>query len=382
MNTIIHLGISIVLLIYCCATVEGNDQVDISKIQKSVVIVETKSGIEAGAGSGFIIYLEGKYWMVSNEHVLRGGLPLKMRLLNGRSLTASGEIKVAQTQDLIAIGLAETDLDSVALSNKEPVINDKVFVVGNSDGSGVATFLEGKVVGVGPDEIEVDAQFVGGNSGSPVLDEKRNVLGVATYAVLDRDPEEWIKAGTRFEEVRRFAVRPMKVKWQEIQSKDYFVRADALNDLEVLVDDLFQIYAAGPSSSYRYSKASASRRYAGNKRMSVLASDIALARSAFVSARNEVINAAHAMREMVKSDYRDISSESILKMKKELEKQAYAKYCEAIDKMLAEVNALVEGNRWLVPRLERDASISLFIISKMSEVSMSIENPLLLDNYR
>jgi len=94
-----------------------------------------------------------------------------------------------------------------------PDIGDPVVVLGNSDGRGVVTEIRGKVIGVGPREIEVDAAFVIGNSGSPVLDRHGRVIGIATYLRDCRDDEDWSKADTRFNGIRRFALRLLGTRW-------------------------------------------------------------------------------------------------------------------------------------------------------------------------
>ena len=62
-------------------------------------------------------------------------------------------------------------------------IGDRIVVVGNRLGGGVATQTSGQVLGVGPTRIEVNANFEPGNSGSPIFSTALNeVVGVATYA--------------------------------------------------------------------------------------------------------------------------------------------------------------------------------------------------------
>ena len=46
-------------------------------------------------------------------------------------------------------------------------IGDDVVVLGNSGGGGVITSIPGKVVGVGPDRIEVSAEFIQATPGAP-----------------------------------------------------------------------------------------------------------------------------------------------------------------------------------------------------------------------
>ena len=95
-----------------------------------------------------------------------------------------------------------------------------IAVFGNSDGGGGATELYGKVTGVGADLVEVSAEFVSENSGSPVLNLDMEVIGIASY-VRTSQPSR-MKEGTQFEnKVRRFCFRLNKVRWARVNWKKY-----------------------------------------------------------------------------------------------------------------------------------------------------------------
>ena len=103
------------------------------------------------------------------------------------------------------------------LANKDyymPDIGEAVTILGNSDGRGVVTEIRGHILGVGPQQIEVDAPFVAGNSGSPVLNRVGRVVGVASYLRNCRDNADWSKRNTRYNGVRRFALRLSGIRWQ------------------------------------------------------------------------------------------------------------------------------------------------------------------------
>ena len=71
------------------------------------------------------------------------------------------------------------NIPSLSIKKETPVIGDKITVHGNSGGGGVVTRIQGKVLGVGPNLVEVDAEFVQGNSGCPILSDSLEVVGVA-----------------------------------------------------------------------------------------------------------------------------------------------------------------------------------------------------------
>lgn len=42
------------------------------------------------------------------------------------------------------------------------------------------------------------------------------MIGLATYATLRKDPSDWVKEGTRFNDVRRYAVTFNSVEWEDV----------------------------------------------------------------------------------------------------------------------------------------------------------------------
>ena len=162
------------------------------------------------AGSGFVVRDGGRPYLFTNTHVVRSGAVMAYRL-DGTRL-ALGPRDDAVGRDMTRFALAG-DVPAFDLAAGVPDIGDPVVVLGNSDGRGVVTEIRGKVIGVGPREIEVDAAFVVGNSGSPVLDRNGRVIGIATYLRDCRNDEDWSKVDTRFNGIRRFALRPLGTRW-------------------------------------------------------------------------------------------------------------------------------------------------------------------------
>lgn len=126
---------------------------------------------------------------------------------------------------------------------------ENVYVFGNSDGKSVATDLFGKITGVGPKDIEVSVPFVHGNSGSAVLNEQGEVVGVATYAIRpDTNPEDWTKEGSRFSDVRRFAVRLVNVEWKSMKYEVFYkVCIESERKRQKDADILPQVFATFPN---------------------------------------------------------------------------------------------------------------------------------------
>lgn len=163
------------------------------------------------SGSGFVVRDGGRPYLFTNAHVVQRGSVIAQRL-DGTRLRL-GPRDDAVGRDMVRFALADESAPAFDLAAGVPNIGDPVVVLGNSDGRGVVTEIRGKVIGVGPREIEVDAAFVVGNSGSPVLDRHGRVIGIATYLRDCRNDEDWSKIDTRFNGIRRFALRLLGTRW-------------------------------------------------------------------------------------------------------------------------------------------------------------------------
>ena len=181
---------------------------------KSVVVIEGDHMV----GTGFLAEFKGKRVIFSNAHVLFGNRILRFRTVAGKELQHT-RINICRDRDIVAYELLENAEDLTWLGIHQDMGNvtnqETVVVFGNSAGAGVVTTLRGKMLGIGPDKIEIDAAFVEGNSGSPIIAYPYNaVVGMATYAT--QTPEvDWTTLSTRFVEVRRFGVRIDNVGWDD-----------------------------------------------------------------------------------------------------------------------------------------------------------------------
>jgi len=189
---------------------------------------------EQGTGSGFIALRNGKPTLFTNTHVVAGNRTLEAQTIGGEKLNLTG-MEVAEKFDVSVI-----DQDTIAdgfeiVDNLESEvrIGDPVIVLGNSVGSGVATEIHGKVTGIGPELVEVDAKFVQGNSGSPVIHaETGKVIGIATFIVV-RELEDVGKDSRFHKRERRFAYRLDTVPgWEPVNWAVFVDQAGKLAAIE------------------------------------------------------------------------------------------------------------------------------------------------------
>ena len=152
-----------------------------------IVLIEGDKGV----ATGFLATIRNIEVVVTNLHVLGDNERLVVRPLGGGTLTWSGIIG-AVGSDIALLRVAKPTGQTPVLKLAEDVvktakIGDPVVVVGNRLGGGVATQATGRIKGLGPARVEVDAKFQPGNSGSPIFDTGiQQVVGVATYVSTAR----------------------------------------------------------------------------------------------------------------------------------------------------------------------------------------------------
>ncbi|HWB60302.1 MAG TPA: serine protease [Chthoniobacteraceae bacterium] len=205
----------------------------------SIVFVSGKDA----AGSGFIASIQGKNYLVTNAHVAAGVHDATFKTLNDTTVRG-GVSSLAVGRDLFCVAVATGGqplpvMDDMA---QNAAIGDEVVVLGNAEGQGVVNLITGRITGIGPDRVEVDAPFVPGSSGSPIIHLKSGkVIGVATYMAikyLDPATQEILPHPI----VRRFGFRLDNVKqWQMVDTKAFAAQAAEMENIETLTEDLYGV---------------------------------------------------------------------------------------------------------------------------------------------
>ena len=197
-----------------CGSGNGGVSPRFEQVKRCVALVHAYSHV----GSGFLVKMDGKKYVMTNDHVARSAGPLEMVLVDGTKLKL-GAFSLASDRDLARFEVIGYDGDCLEFSKRIPNDGEKVWVYGNSSGDDVITCLPGRVTGVGNRVIKIDAEFVGGNSGGPILDSEGKVLAVSTY--VQPGNSDWKAKGTQFEQIRRFGVRAVGVNWVSIDREKY-----------------------------------------------------------------------------------------------------------------------------------------------------------------
>jgi len=198
--------------------------------QDSIVFV---TGSE-GAGSGFIVTAGTTNYLFTNAHVAAGIKDASFTALDGTVMQGyAPSVAVGEDLFLMKLPLGGKGFHLMLDVEKNVSIGDPVVVLGNAQGAGVVNTLIGKIVGIGSNLVEVDAPFVPGNSGSPIIDLKSGkVIGIATYMMFDP-----FGAGGfgifGSQKVRRFGYRLDSVKaWQPVDWDGFRAQAASMQEIE------------------------------------------------------------------------------------------------------------------------------------------------------
>ncbi len=140
---------------------------------------------DIGRGTGFVAKMHGRFFIVTNEHVLSGEKKLTITGMDGTKYPVDGALYGAKDYDVAILQIPDNLAKYYLEIDQDPQTDTKageaVTVAGNADGIGVPAQAHGTLVGIGPDKVEVTAQFVHGNSGSPIIYRPTGqVIGIAT----------------------------------------------------------------------------------------------------------------------------------------------------------------------------------------------------------
>ncbi|MGF1483267.1 MAG: serine protease [Opitutales bacterium] len=203
---------------------------------------------EAGVGSGFFCTIRDIPFAVTNIHVLAGNQRFKILTIDGDEV-APMAIAIAQDHDIALIRVDASQvpetLELMDSPSRNVSLGDRVIVPGNESGQGVVTQVKGKVKGIGPQQIEVDARFVTGNSGSPILHAQTGkVIGVATYLITYRTDDVRNRAGKS--DTRWLGYRIDSVKnWEPVAWQRFVHEAKEFSKIERTTDELYAYLSDG-----------------------------------------------------------------------------------------------------------------------------------------
>ena len=174
----------ILLIMTCGFFVLFNDNDNIDKIKKSVVKINVydKSGELLQTGSGFIVFK--KNILVTNAHVITGGITVDAISEDDKKLFVNGAIYYNQDEDIAILKLNnQNDISPLKISKKYNS-GDKVLAIGSPLGikNSVSDGIISNILEDGT--IQHTAPISSGSSGGALVNSKGQVIGMNTASLI------------------------------------------------------------------------------------------------------------------------------------------------------------------------------------------------------
>jgi len=183
------------ILVLACAIIAGSTIANadeklvdlVKKVKPSVVLIETfdKDSKPIGRGSGF--FIDNKGSLITNHHVIEGAYSATIKTSAGKEYPVQGIVAKDTEADIVklVVNLPDANITFLNLSENVPSEGEDIFVIGNPLGlkstvsSGIVSAVRdipafGKI-------LQITAPISPGSSGSPVINSKGEVIGIATF---------------------------------------------------------------------------------------------------------------------------------------------------------------------------------------------------------
>jgi tetratricopeptide (TPR) repeat protein len=157
-------------------------------ISIAVILNYDPQGKVISQGTGFFLNKEGD--LVTNYHVFQGASRSEIRLSDGQVFPVKKIVAEDPEGDLmrVAIDIPGKMVHSLPLSPTLPEVGERILVIGNPLGldqtvsDGIVSSIR-EIPGFGK-MVQMTAPISPGSSGSPVLNMKGEVVGVATFLIV------------------------------------------------------------------------------------------------------------------------------------------------------------------------------------------------------
>ncbi|MBA7579907.1 tetratricopeptide repeat protein [Candidatus Atribacteria bacterium 1244-E10-H5-B2] len=219
----------------------------IKRIEPSTVIIFTYNdkGEFLKLGSGFFISQNGN--IITNYHVLKGASSAEVKTSGGKTYPITYIVAEDEQSDIIrlSVNIPSKYVHPLSLSATVPEVGERILVYGSPLGlektvsDGIISAIR-EVPGYGK-LIQITAPISPGSSGSPVLDMKGEVIGIATFQIVEGQslnfaiPSERIAKLNLIEEERTFTTEEL-FRQEEKSKKDSDYAYEAVNKALYFID--------------------------------------------------------------------------------------------------------------------------------------------------
>jgi tetratricopeptide (TPR) repeat protein len=203
----------------------------VKKIEPSTVVILTydKDGKIIGQGSGFFISEEGD--IITNRHVLAGAHRAEVKTSSGKVYTITLIVAEDKEADIIrvSVNIPKESVRPLSLSSSIPEVGERVAVIGSPLGL-ERTVSDGIVSAVR--EIpafgkiyQITAPISPGSSGSPVVNMKGEVIGVATFQFVEGQNLNFAVPGGRIAKLKTEEGKTLN-EWKKGKPEEWLASAE------------------------------------------------------------------------------------------------------------------------------------------------------------
>jgi len=205
----------------------------IKKVQPSTVLILTydEDGKVKAQGSGFFISKNGD--IITNRHVVEDASRAEIKIGEGKVYAITGIVAEDKEYDLIraSVDIAPELVNPIKLSYSIPEVGEQVIVIGSPLGlektvsDGIVSAVReiprfGKI-------IQITAPLSPGSSGSPVVNLKGEVIGIATFQILEGQNLNFAVPSERITKLE-LAKEKTLAEWKSSRRKEWLASAEGL----------------------------------------------------------------------------------------------------------------------------------------------------------
>jgi serine protease Do len=230
--------INLFIFYLCCAffislMAQENLPAIVKRVEPSTVVILTYDAEEKliGQGSGFFVSQNGD--VITNRHVLLGAVHAEVKTLEGKIYPITRIVAEDNEADIIrvSVDIPLKHVKPLSVSGLIPEAGERIIIIGNPLGlertvtDGIISSVR-EILGFGK-IIQITAPISSGSSGSPVVNMHGEVIGIATFQIVEGQNLNFAIPGERIAKLTPGKGRTL-VEWQKIEKEEWFTSAEEL----------------------------------------------------------------------------------------------------------------------------------------------------------